>query len=73
MSKSAATNRKSTPRPTPTAAAPAPSAHHAEVKPSSDQIRRRAYEIYARRLATGAHGTAESDWLEAERELARRA
>lgn len=72
MGKSAASNRKSTPRPVRTAAAPAPSAQHAEVKPSSDQIRRRAYEIYLRRLATGAHGTAESDWLEAERELVRR-
>lgn len=71
MGKSNATTRKATPRSAANAASAAPASHHAEVKPTSDQIRRLAYEIYARRLATGAHGTPESDWLQAERELAR--
>ncbi len=36
-------------------------------KPSADEIRRRAYEIFLRRNGKG--GSPESDWLQAEREL----
>jgi hypothetical protein len=34
--------------------------------PSEEEIRAKASEIYYERLARGEHGTAESDWLEAE-------
>lgn len=46
---------------------------HAEVKPERDQVQRRAYEVYMRRLASGAPGDEASDWAQAERELAVRA
>ena len=36
--------------------------------PSEEQIQARAFEIYLRR--NGAPGDAQSDWLQAERELA---
>ncbi len=38
-------------------------------RPSADEVRRRAYEIYLRRRVTGSPGGPESDWLQAEREL----
>lgn len=34
-----------------------------------DKVRKRAYEIWANRVADGRPGTAESDWLAAEQEL----
>lgn len=37
--------------------------------PSEEEIRAKAREIYYERIARGEHGTAESDWLEAERLL----
>ncbi len=40
-----------------------------EVKPTADQIRQRAYNIYTQRLASGGGGDQQSDWLKAEREL----
>lgn len=40
-----------------------------EVKPSAELIRRRAYEIYQDRLARGIRGDANTDWLQAEREI----
>jgi hypothetical protein len=43
-----------------------------EAKPSSEQIRARAYQIYAERAAKGVPGDAASDWLKAESELTRR-
>lgn len=43
-----------------------------EVKPTSDDIQRRAYEIYLGRLASGEPGCCQTDWERAERELLRR-
>lgn len=43
------------------------------VKASIEDIRKRAYEIYLKRRTTGAPGGAESDWIQAERELSIRA
>ena len=43
-----------------------------EMKPASDDIRRRAYEIYLQRINRGEPGSPESDWCRAERELAQR-
>lgn len=40
-----------------------------EIKPDQDQVRKRAYELYLRRAASGEPGTPASDWLKAEREL----
>lgn len=37
--------------------------------PSEDEIRIKAREIYNDRLTLGEHGTAESDWLKAEKLL----
>jgi hypothetical protein len=34
--------------------------------PSDEEIREKAREIYYERIARGEHGTAESDWKEAE-------
>ena len=34
--------------------------------PSEEEIREKAREIYYERIARGEHGTAESDWREAE-------
>jgi hypothetical protein len=34
--------------------------------PSEEEIREKAMEIYYERIARGEHGTAESDWHEAE-------
>jgi hypothetical protein len=63
-----------TPGPAPAAALkPQSTAPHngglRELKPDADAIRRRAYELYRRREATGLGGTAESDWTRAESEL----
>jgi hypothetical protein len=44
----------------------------AEIKPSLDDIRRRAYEVYLKRQSTGTPGSPESDWTQAENELTRR-
>jgi hypothetical protein len=40
-----------------------------EVKPNADAVRRRAYELYAKRVAEGKPGDDKSDWAQAEREL----
>ncbi len=40
-----------------------------EAKPTLDDIRRRAYEIYLGRQSTGRAGNSDSDWAQAEREL----
>jgi hypothetical protein len=37
--------------------------------PGEDEIREKAIEIYNRRIESGEHGTAESDWHEAEKML----
>jgi hypothetical protein len=37
--------------------------------PDEHEIRERAMEIYHQRIERGEHGTAESDWLEAEATL----
>ena len=34
--------------------------------PTEDEIREKAREIYYERISRGEHGTAESDWREAE-------
>ena len=39
---------------------------------SHQQVRRRAYEIFLERGATGRKGDAASDWLEAEQEIRNR-
>ncbi|MGE3109637.1 MAG: hypothetical protein AB7G11_14635 [Phycisphaerales bacterium] len=46
-------------------------ASQSEPKCSADDVRRRAYEIYLTRQATGRLGSPESDWCEAEKELSR--
>jgi hypothetical protein len=38
-------------------------------KPSEDEIRERANDIYLQRLERGEHGTPEGDWHEAELDL----
>jgi hypothetical protein len=38
-------------------------------QPTSEQIAKRAYEIYLERAAAGAPGNALEDWTRAEREL----
>ncbi|MCC6322801.1 MAG: DUF2934 domain-containing protein [Phycisphaerales bacterium] len=42
-----------------------------ELKPSQEQIRWRAYELYCKRAASGMAGTPDGDWQQAERELTR--
>lgn len=37
-----------------------------KIVPSEEEIREKAREIYYERIARGEHGTAESDWHEAE-------
>jgi hypothetical protein len=39
------------------------------IEPSEDDIRVLAYRLYERRSAEGVEGDAESDWVEAERQL----
>jgi hypothetical protein len=48
---------------------PPETASSIETKPTSDDIQRRAYEIYLDRQHTGRPGTQTSDWEQAEREL----
>jgi len=38
-------------------------------KITEDDIRYKAEEIYNKRIVKGVHGNAESDWLQAEKEL----
>ena len=38
-------------------------------EPSEEQIREKAKEIYQQRIIHGEHGTAENDWLKAEKIL----
>src|SRR5262245_35625375 len=45
-------------------------AQEADVDPTEDDIRRRAYERYLER--GGGHGSDEEDWLHAEQELRRK-
>ena len=67
------------PAPAPTAPAkPSPTGGFAGARPSSVElkfsphaVRRRAYEVYTKRIAEGRPGDDQSDWLEAERELKR--
>lgn len=42
-----------------------------EVKPTPDDVKRRAYEIYLHRMRAGEPGSPETDWSRAERELGR--
>jgi hypothetical protein len=35
--------------------------------PTEEEIREKAMEIYHRRIESGVHGTAEQDWMEAEK------
>lgn len=51
---------------------PAPAATRtttAPARPSSEQVRLRAFEIYQSRCRAGKPGDAASDWAQAEREL----
>jgi hypothetical protein len=52
-----------------TAAKPATTRRASTVKsaPAEDEIRAKAMEIYNERLSRGLEGTAESDWLQAEK------
>ena len=43
----------------------------AKAAPSTDEIGKAAYLLFLKRQETGAPGTAEGDWLEAERLLAK--
>jgi hypothetical protein len=38
-------------------------------KPNEEEIRKKASELYHQRIETGEHGTAEEDWIEAEKYL----
>ncbi len=38
-------------------------------RPTAEEIRKRAYELYSERKGQPGTGTAEQDWLRAEREL----
>ncbi len=48
---------------------PAPVQANAAARPTSEQIRVRAFEIYQARCRAGKPGDAVSDWAQAEREL----
>jgi hypothetical protein len=37
--------------------------------PTEDEIRKKAQEIYNERVSKGEHGTAEEDWIKAEKFL----
>jgi hypothetical protein len=78
MTRAAATGTRK-----PTAVATAPSSPQARpaattpqippigaARPTADQVRQRAYQIYLERTAKGDRGDAAADWLRAERELA---
>lgn len=71
MAKPATAKRSPSPV-APSASASPPANASAELKPATDQIRRRAYEIYTQRLAQGLRGSPETDWFQAERELTSR-
>jgi hypothetical protein len=43
----------------------------AKAKPTEEEIREKAREIYYERIARGEHGTPEDDWREAEEILMR--
>lgn len=43
-----------------------------EVKPTEEQVRRRAYELYLARASRGESGCEADDWAAAERELSSR-
>lgn len=58
--------RKSTTK-RPAAKKPKASPTPARSRPSEDEIRRRAYELFEQR--GGSHGQEDDDWLQAEREL----
>lgn len=53
------------------AAATAASLPTVEAKPTADQVRVRAYELYLARKAKSLPGDARSDWINAELELTR--
>lgn len=55
-----------------TAGFPALEIKHRPTPPTTEEIRRRAYEIYQRRMRTGEPGSPENDWERAERELSGR-
>ena len=40
-----------------------------EVKPSLEQVRQKAFELYQARAKAGKPGDSTTDWLEAERQL----
>jgi len=49
--------------------APAAAAQVGAAKPSMDQLRLKAYEVYLARTKAGRPGDPTTDWLEAERQL----
>jgi hypothetical protein len=57
------------PSPAPANPAAAAPSNPAPRRPTVEQIRKRAYEIYLARRGVG--GSPEQDWLQAERELTR--
>lgn len=59
------------PRPVAVAAPPRPVQPTAsnDHKPTVDQVRARAFELYQARAKTGRPGDSTMDWLEAERQL----
>jgi hypothetical protein len=60
-SRSARTRKITRPNPEPPAAAAS--------RPSEDEIRLLAYRLYEMRSAAGVEGSADADWMEAERLL----
>lgn len=57
-------------KPVTTAARPgAAAAPSVERKPSVDQLRLKAYEVYQARTRAGRPGDSTTDWLEAEKQL----
>jgi hypothetical protein len=63
--------QKTAPAKSATKAVKSPAAKPAATKPSSDAIARAAYLNYRRRVEQGLPGDSHSDWLEAERQLAK--
>jgi hypothetical protein len=65
----------STPAPSKSPAASVSQTNHVtstkgvEIKPNADAVRRRAYDLYLRRMAEGGPGDDKADWAQAEREL----
>ncbi len=66
MTSTKTTTKRTTTKSTATATARTKTA---KKKVTENQIRKRAEEIYNTRLKTGIPGSADSDWLQAEREL----